>query len=421
MTSPFRSSFINPSTGCPAGYGRVNSLRTESLSDDVEKLDIQDGVNLMVEQNGLSYNDYLQLDKVLDAQALQSDAHGRPVHDEHLFIIIHQAYELWFKQIIFEIDSIREMFLYDTVDEAKMLEVNKRLQRTVMIIKLLVDQVLILETMTPLDFMDFRDYLSTASGFQSLQFRLLENKLGVRSEHRVRYNQSNYREVYKDNKVQVEQLVASETEPSLCDLIQRWLERTPGLSKDTFNFTQKYKEAVEGTLAESFKSIEKEKNPDVKKVLLQNYKRKREQYDSIFEEEKHNVLMARGERRFSFMALQGALMISLYSEEPRFHQPHQILISLMDIDSLITKWRYNHVILVQRMLGSAQIGTGGSSGYQYLRSTLSERYKVFLDLFNISTFLIPRQLIPPLTPQIKTALRNLENHNGLEPKRENKK
>ena len=101
-----------------------------------------------------------------------------------------QAYELWFKQIIYEVDSVRELFTNESgVDEGQMLEVIKRLQRVVMIIKLLVDQVLILETMTPLDFMDFRDYLSSASGFQSLQFRLLENKLGIKSEHRVKYNQ----------------------------------------------------------------------------------------------------------------------------------------------------------------------------------------------------------------------------------------
>ncbi len=65
----------------------------------------------------------------------------------------------------------------------------------------------------------------------------------------------------------------------------------------------------------------------------------------------------------------------------------------------------NHVILVQRMLGSQQLGTGGSSGYQYLRSTLSDRYKIFLDLFNVSTFLIPREDIPCLTDSMKTMLR----------------
>ncbi|KAG8239902.1 hypothetical protein J437_LFUL019496 [Ladona fulva] len=113
---------------------------------------------------------------------------------------------------------------------------------------------------------------------------------------------------------------------------------------------------------------------------------------------------SRGERRFSHKALQGAIMITFYRDEPRFSQPHQLLTLLMDIDSLITKWRYNHVIMVQRMIGSQHLGTGGSSGYQYLRSTLSDRYKVFLDLFNLSTFLIPRTHIPPLTKGMKNKL-----------------
>jgi len=354
---------------------------------------------------GISYGDYLELDKVLNAQTPQSKVHGSEVHDEHLFIITHQAYELWFKQVIFEIDSIRVIFLEETgVNEEKMLEVIKRLQRVVMIIKLLVDQVLILETMTPLDFMDFRDYLSSASGFQSLQFRLLENKLGIKEGNRVRYNQSNYRRVYEDKPEQLEALTRSEEEPSLSDVVQRWLERTPGLSSD-FDFASKYKEAVDKILNETLEEIEQETNAVKKQYLMSNYRKKKEQFESIFDQDVHAALVKRGERRFTHKALLGALMIVSYCQEPRFHQPNQLLMALMDIDSLITKWRYNHVMLVQRMLGSSQLGTGGSSGYQYLRSTLSERYKVFLDLFNMSTFLIPRNLIPPLTPQMSNVLR----------------
>lgn len=109
--------------------------------------------------------------------------------------------------------------------------------------QLLVDHIPILETMTPLDFMDFRDYLSPASGFQSLQFRLMENKLGVKQENRVKYNQR-YQDVFGDDAHAVERIIASETEPSLCDLVQKWLERTPGLEEDGFNFWQKFKENV---------------------------------------------------------------------------------------------------------------------------------------------------------------------------------
>lgn len=104
-----------------------------------------------------------------------------------------------------------------------------------------------LETMTPLDFMDFRDYLSPASGFQSLQFRLMENKLGVKQENRVKYNQR-YQDVFGDDATAIERIIASETEPTLCELVQKWLERTPGLEEDGFNFWQKFKDNVNDLL-----------------------------------------------------------------------------------------------------------------------------------------------------------------------------
>lgn len=101
--------------------------------------------------------------------------------------------------------------------------------------------------MTPLDFMDFRDYLAPASGFQSLQFRLLENKLGVKKEHRVKYNQK-YHEIFTGNTGEYAKLVASETQPSLCDLVQKWLERTPGLEENGFDFWHKFERNVDALL-----------------------------------------------------------------------------------------------------------------------------------------------------------------------------
>lgn len=101
--------------------------------------------------------------------------------------------------------------------------------------------------MTPLDFMDFRDYLSPASGFQSMQFRLIENKLGVKTEHRVKYNQK-YTHVFGSEPNALEAIIRSENEPSLSDLVQKWLERTPGLELDGFNFWGKFKDSVETLL-----------------------------------------------------------------------------------------------------------------------------------------------------------------------------
>ncbi|KAH8289325.1 hypothetical protein KR054_003858, partial [Drosophila jambulina] len=371
---------------------------------------------------GKIYGEYLMLDKLLDAQCMLSQEDKRPVHDEHLFIITHQgeylylksisvavsstvsAYELWFKQIIFEFDSIRDMLDAEVIDETKTLEIVKRLNRVVLILKLLVDQVPILETMTPLDFMDFRKYLAPASGFQSLQFRLIENKLGVLTDQRVRYNQK-YSDVFSDEEAR-KAIRSSEDEPSLLELVQRWLERTPGLEESGFNFWEKFQHSVDLFLEAQVQSAMQEPVELAKNYRLMDIEKRREVYRSIFDPQVHDALVRRGDRRFSHRALQGAIMITFYRDEPRFSQPHQLLTLLMDIDSLITKWRYNHVIMVQRMIGSQQLGTGGSSGYQYLRSTLSDRYKVFLDLFNLSTFLIPREAIPPLDESIRKKLIN---------------
>ncbi|CAO1408833.1 unnamed protein product [Diamesa serratosioi] len=352
---------------------------------------------------GMLYGEYLMLDKLLASQRMLSAESQRPVHDEHLFIITHQAYELWFKQIIYELDSIRDLFSQENIEESNTLEILKRLNRVVMILNLLVIQIPILETMTPLDFMDFRDYLSPASGFQSLQFRLLENKLGVKTEHRVKYNQK-YSHVFGSEPEAVEAIQRSEIDPSLTDLVQRWLERTPGLEMNGFNFWGKFKDSVEELLNVKEEQAKKEPLEHIRNYRLMDIEKRREVYDSIFDKKQHEAMVSRGERRFTYKALQGAIMINFYRDEPRFSQPHQLLTLLMDIDSLITKWRYNHVIMVQRMIGSQQLGTGGSSGYHYLRSTLSDRYKVFLDLFNLSTFLIPRESIPPLTVEMKKAL-----------------
>ncbi|XP_030378114.1 tryptophan 2,3-dioxygenase [Scaptodrosophila lebanonensis] len=356
-------------------------------------------------EEGKIYGEYLMLDKILTAQCMLSKEDKRPVHDEHLFIITHQAYELWFKQIIFEMDSIRAMLDAEVIDETKTLEIVKRLNRIVLILKLLVDQVPILETMTPLDFMDFRKYLAPASGFQSMQFRLIENKLGVLTEQRVKYNQK-YSDVFGNDVEALNAIRNSEDEPSLLELVQRWLERTPGLEENGFNFWEKFQHSVDQFLASQVQSAMLEPVKRARDYRLMDIEKRREVYRSIFDPAVHEALVKRGDRRFSHLALQGAIMITFYRDEPRFSQPHQLLTLLMDIDSLITKWRYNHVIMVQRMIGSQQLGTGGSSGYQYLRSTLSDRYKVFLDLFNLSTFLIPREAIPPLDETIRKKLIN---------------
>ncbi|UYV75979.1 TDO2 [Cordylochernes scorpioides] len=142
--------------------------------------------------------------------------------------------------------------------------------------QLLVDQVAILETMTPLDFMEFRDYsrgmLSTASGFQSLQFRLIENKLGVREEDRVSYARGCTEAVGSQGSSQL--LDSSIAEPSLCDLVQRWLERTPGLETNEFNFWGKYSRVVQALLRAMERQAQAEPEPMKRRACLEAFKRK---------------------------------------------------------------------------------------------------------------------------------------------------
>ncbi|HEY2722871.1 MAG TPA: tryptophan 2,3-dioxygenase family protein, partial [Chitinophagaceae bacterium] len=173
----------------------------------------------------MHYNDYLQLDKILNAQFPESDKEPLPAHDEMLFIIIHQTYELWFKQIHHEIDSVLLIMdkpaLNDNSPELQ--TVVHRLNRIVIILRVLVHQIDILETMTPMDFLDFRDMLRPASGFQSWQFKELEAKLGLKFHHR--YGLEYYISKLREEEIRI--IHEAEAERSLLQLVNSWLERMP--------------------------------------------------------------------------------------------------------------------------------------------------------------------------------------------------
>lgn len=123
----------------------------------------------------LSYNSYLKIQDLIGLQECLSDPQH---HDELLFITVHQAYELWFKQILHEIDATLTL-----LSENKLASAGRALRRVVEIEKLLINQIHILETMTPISFLGFRDELNPASGFQSMQFREIEFASGCKSEH----------------------------------------------------------------------------------------------------------------------------------------------------------------------------------------------------------------------------------------------
>lgn len=140
----------------------------------------------------LTYNDYLKIDELLELQQLRSSPNE---HDEVLFIIIHQTYELWFKQMLHEFKKLRK-----ELEAGHTWTSVKTMRRVLTILKTMVAQIDILETMTPLEFESFRDFLDEASGFQSIQFREIEILCGHRSEHilEVHKDQPKYRQRLKD-------------------------------------------------------------------------------------------------------------------------------------------------------------------------------------------------------------------------------
>jgi tryptophan 2,3-dioxygenase len=351
----------------------------------------------------LYYGSYLRLDKLLDAQELESAKAGNTVHDEMLFIVVHQAYELWFKQILWELDEVRRIFGQAIVDEADMGTAVSLLRRIAEIQKLLIQQVSVLETMTPLDFLDFRDYLFPASGFQSAQFRLVENKLGLRSDDRLKLGGAPYTSRFSPE--DMEAVTASEGDPSVFDLVERWLERTPFLDHGDFSFWDSFQMAVKNRLEADRAVVES--NPrlsdEEKATQLKDFESTMEQYEALFDPAKHAEQQAAGKRRLSHRAFQAALFITLYRDQPALQEPFRLLELLMDIDEGFTTWRYRHAQMVLRMIGR-RIGTGGSAGAKYLEKS-AERSRIFGDLYNLSTFLIPRADRPPLPAGIVESMR----------------
>lgn len=352
--------------------------------------------------SSIHYDQYLQLQKVLGAQKPRSKVFGEQAHDEMLFIIIHQVYELWFKEILHDLDSVMEMFSEGVVREEDIGTAISRLDRVVKIQKILVDQIDILETMTPLDFLDFRNYLLPASGFQSFQFRQLEVSLGLKRDNRISYTQCSYSGVFTEEEQRIlDQLEAGD---SMFDLVEKWLERTPFLRFENFDFISEYKRSVEQMQNKEAAAI---RNADYisdqeKRLRLRMLDETQDHFRTVFDEERHLEKLNKGICKLSYKATISALLINLYRDEPLLRQPFMFLQKLIDMDELLTSWRNRHAQMVLRTLGQ-KIGTGGSSGYEYLKST-ADKHRIFYDLHNISTLLIPRSELPELPEEMKEKL-----------------
>lgn len=325
------------------------------------------------------YHDYLQLDKILNAQQPESGKLQLPAHDEMLFIIIHQAYELWFRQLHYEADSVVEIMSKPALNDnsPELQTVVHRLNRCVTILRVLVHQLDIMETMTPMDFLDFRDMLRPASGFQSWQFKELEAKLGLKFEHR--HGKEYYTSQLRAEHVDI--IKKAEASRSLLQLLNGWLERmplSPEISGDTNSFWQVYRTAYAQSLADA------EKN-------------NLGAFDSIFLQDEQS-----GGGQLSPRACRAALFIMLYRGYPLLQLPFQLLNALLEIDAQLSSWRYRHMNMVHRMIGT-RIGTGGSSGKDYLKAAADQHY-IFREIAQLNSFLLERRKLPALDPVLEKRL-----------------
>ena len=325
------------------------------------------------------YPDYLQLDKILGAQAPESDKHGVQAHDEMLFIVIHQAYELWFKQVLHEVGSVIDMFADHHVDDngGELNVAVHRLERVKTILGVLVHQMDIMETMTPLDFLDFRDLLRPASGFQSMQFKILEARLGLRMDHR--FGKQYYTSQLKpEHKSEIEAL---ENAPTLLELVNAWLERMPFLQ-------DQYWPAGEATFFERLEAL-------YNSTLVKGEEGNAALWRALFVEGDAN-------RKLSPAAARSALFIMLYRDEPIFQQAFRFLQALLDIDEGLAAWRSRHINMVHRMIG-LRVGTGGSTGKAYLKGAMDSHY-IFSEIADLSSFLFERRKLPKLPEKLRNAL-----------------
>jgi tryptophan 2,3-dioxygenase len=367
-----------------------------------------------MEKKPLYYSEYLHLDKILDAQHPKSAENGKAAaHEEMLFIIVHQAFELWFKQVRHELSSIIGLLHKERIDDNtdEMSVIIQRLYRVIKIIRLMNSQFEVLETMKPLNFLDFRNYLYPASGFQSKQFRIVEAMLGLKMQ--CRHMPEHYKNVCTHaggfHQEDYEEITSAENSLSVLEGVKNWLARMPFFhaalwedyklkfpeSKVSANvFISDYYNLYEQTQRELRQTGLKETMP---KDGLDTRTEKETPVNSF-----RNIFLENGAEQFSAKELTAALFIQLYGHYPMLHLPFELLNSLVEIDDLLSLWRYKHYSMVKKMIGTSP-GTGGTEGAGYLLGAV-QKNRIFSDLLILPTFFLEKNRLPVLPKKLKDLL-----------------
>ena len=294
-----------------------------------------------------TYSEYLRLEELLKLQDGVKGEKRKISNDELHFILVHQNFELWFKLVINELKCTRDILASDYVEETKLPQAVHHMDRVIEIFKLMSQQWRVMETLEPQDFLSFRDELGTASGFESVQMREMESLMGSK---------------WIDGK-----LVGNiENGKSLYDVTCEWLERTP-IQGSVYNSKEDQIQVDE--FIKEYLSAHKRLYPDTNQEAV-----------NFFNEDK-----SLRRRR------AGLVFIESYRELPLLAWPRKLISTLIELEQSMILWRTSHARMVERMIGR-RIGTGGSSGVDYLDMTT--KYRVFIDLWAVRSILIKKEALP---------------------------
>jgi tryptophan 2,3-dioxygenase len=351
-----------------------------------------------------TYWDYLSLDRVL---ALQGGLEGEgdvALTDELHFIIVHQVYELWFKLILRCLRDARDELAAPRVAESTIPAVVQHLRRVNTILRLGVQQWDVVETLTPQDFLEFRDKLSPASGFQSFQMRELEILVGLDEANRIQYGKVAPIQHLLDpahqqtpaGKMAADRIHRARSERSILAVLDDWLYRapiqgsTPSDPEDGLvvsKWVDDYLERLDSGMVQGMERLQQALGPQVD--LTARFADVRAAARAFLLGEGLDPSV----RDRIVRVRAAALFIESYRSLPLLAWPRLLLDLVVEMEELLVLWRHRHARMVERVIGR-RVGTGGSGGVEYLDKTGS--YRVFRDLWAIRTVLLPRAALPPL-------------------------
>ena len=338
-----------------------------------------------------TYADYLSLHELLSLQGDDDELSN----DEQHFVIVHQNFELWFRLVLIELRAARTLLLQTTLPEEDVPRIVHHLKRCIEIFRHMANQWKIMETLTPQDFLAFRDGLGTASGFESYQMRELELLLGLETKQRVAGMDplAHFRKLAERGETDAEVLERLEAEaamPALGDILAKWLLRTPiqgSLSGDAGD-EEKVSEFVEEYLA-----IHKKIGDDAVARMSQHGVDNIEAVAARFAGAHEAAIDFLRPDGVVSRSRAGLLFIESYRELPLLAWPRILIDTLVELEESLVLFRTHHVRMVERLIGR-RVGTGGSSGVDYLEATL--QYRVFGDLWAVRTILIKSEALPEL-------------------------